>query len=100
MDLWGRIYLDHWRGQVYPHEFIRDDGKLHSVSSAASYFEAPRSLAEREALEALTGRALDLGCGPGSYARFLEERHVTVTAIDASPERSLYVASEVFATHM
>lgn len=84
MDLWGRIYLDHWRGETYPHEFVRDDGKSQVVPSAATYFVAPRSDGEREVLTSLGGRVLDLGCGPGSYARFLEERGVAVTAVDAS----------------
>lgn len=85
MDLWGRIYLDHWRGHSHPHEFIRDDGKTQLIASAAAYFTAPRSEAEQVVLEALTGRVLDLGCGAGSYARFLEGRGLRVTAIDLSP---------------
>jgi len=85
MDLWGRIYLDHWRGERHPHEFIRDDGKTQRVPSAAGYFEAPRSGVERHALETLTGRVLDLGCGAGGYTRFLEERGLAVTSIDISP---------------
>ena len=85
MDLWGRIYLDHWHGELHPHDFIRDDGKTQRVPSAASYFEAPRNSVERHALETLTGRVLDLGCGAGSYTRFLEDRGLTVTSIDISP---------------
>jgi SAM-dependent methyltransferase len=85
MDLWGRIYLDHWRGDCHPHEFIRDDGKTQRIPSAAAYFEAPRNGVQRHALETLTGRILDLGCGAGSYTRFLEERGLAVTAIDVSP---------------
>jgi len=53
MDLWGRIYLDHWRGESHPHELIRDDGKSHTIVSAGDYFTAPRSQGEREALETL-----------------------------------------------
>ena len=55
------------------------------MASAASYFGAPRGVTDRAALDALGGRVLDLGCGPGSYARYLEERGVTVVAVDASP---------------
>ena len=55
------------------------------MASAASYFVAPRGVTDRAALDALGGRVLDLGCGPGSYARYLEERGVTVVAVDASP---------------
>ena len=84
MDLWGRIYLDHWSGDPHPHELIRDDGKSHTIASAADYFAAPRSEAERSFLATVTGRVLDLGCGPGSHTRFLEDRGVSVTAIDSS----------------
>ena len=48
-------------------------------------FSAPRSAPEVDALQSLTGRVLDLGCGAGSYARYLEERGLAVTAIDISP---------------
>lgn len=84
MDLWGQIYLDHWRGDPHPHEFIRDDGKSTTVPDASACFAAPRSEVERAALATLEGRVLDLGCGAGSYTRFLEERGFDVTAIDAS----------------
>jgi SAM-dependent methyltransferase len=85
MDLWGRIYTDHWRGEAHPHAFLRDDGKSDTVRSAGDYFVAPRGAAEKEALSTLAGRVLDLGCGPGSYALFLQDRGVAVTAIDSSP---------------
>jgi SAM-dependent methyltransferase len=85
MDIWGRLYRDHWSGEAHPHVFHRDDGKRDTVASAAGYFVAPRGVADRAALDALGGRVLDLGCGPGSYARCLEERGVTVVAVDASP---------------
>ena len=85
MDIWGRIYLDHWRGARHPHAFVREDGDRNLVESAADYFEAPRWAAERAVCETLRGRVLDLGCGPGSYSRFLERRGVEVVAVDSSP---------------
>ena len=94
-DIWGRIYLDHWRGERHPHYFVRDDGNRVEVESAAGYFTAPRGDADRVALEALEGRVLDLGCGVGSYTLFLEERGVEVVAVDsragggAAPEVAL-----------
>jgi len=84
-DVWGRIYLDHWSGRSEPHQIEQDDGLLLTVDSAASYFEAPRSEAERELLERLEGPVLDLACGPGSYALWLQARGLAVTAADASP---------------
>ena len=85
LDIWGQIYRDHWRGDPHPHVFERDDGNRNHVASAAGYFIAPRDEADRAALERLAGRVLDLGCGVGSYARFLEECGCEVVAVDASP---------------
>ena len=85
MDIWGRIYIDQWHGDAHPHAFHRDDGKRDTVASAAGYFVAPRGVADRDALDGLTGRVLDLGCGPGSYTRLLEGRGQEVIATDASP---------------
>ncbi len=44
-----------------------------------------RQLLDRFATS-VTGRACDLGCGPGQIARYLRERGVDVCGIDLSPE--------------
>ena len=93
MDIWGRIYLDHWRGEPHPHRFVRDDGNSNLVESAEGYFVAPRGSVDRAALEPLEGTVLDLGCGPGSYSLFLQERGVDVVAIDSSV-RAIAVCEE------
>jgi hypothetical protein len=59
------------RGEKHPHSFHRDDGNVGVADSAAHYFEGPRSNAEREALQTLRGRVLDLACGVGRYGLFL-----------------------------
>jgi SAM-dependent methyltransferase len=84
-DIWGRIFLDAWRGEAHPHSFHRDDGNVGIAESAANYFEGPRSAAERAALERLSGRVLDLATGAGRYALFLQERGCDVVAVDSSP---------------
>lgn len=84
VDVWGRIYLDEWKGVSGPHSIERDDGLVHTFESAANYFEAPRSDAEREILDQLEGPVLDLGAGVGAYALYLQNRGLTVTAGDAS----------------
>jgi SAM-dependent methyltransferase len=85
MDIWGRIYLDHWRGESHPHTFIRDDGNISVVETAAGYFEAPRGATDEAACSELRGRVLDLGCGAGSYSLLLEGQGQNVVGIDASP---------------
>lgn len=78
MDVWGRTCADEWEGRSRPHYVERDDGLLHTFESAAAYFQAPRSEEERELLHRLEGPVLDLGCGPGSHALYLQERALEV----------------------
>lgn len=85
VDVWGSIYLDYWRGERRPHVVERDDGVVMTLDSPAMYFDAPRSDAERRLLDALEGPVLDVGCGPGSYALYLQRRGLAVTATDLSP---------------
>ncbi len=85
MDIWGRIYRDHWERDPHPHVVERDDGRRDVIESAAQYFEAPRSDAEEEALRRLAGPVVVVAAGPGSYAVYLQSHGLTVTAIDASP---------------
>ena len=37
MDIWGKIYQDHLAGRVGPYEVERDDGRVQTFASAASY---------------------------------------------------------------
>ena len=85
MDIWGRIYRDQWEGDPRPHVVERNDGREEEFESAAHYFEAPRLPAEDEELRRLSGPALDIAAGPGSYAIYLQNHGLTVVAIDASP---------------
>lgn len=85
MDIWGRIYRDQWEGDPHPHVIERDDGHRHVIEDAAVYFTAPRLDAEKRAFRALEGPALDVACGPGSYAIHLQNHGLTVTAVDNSP---------------
>lgn len=84
MDVWGRIYLDHWRGEVHPHVFVRDDGASNVFEDASAYFDAPRGDGEGALCADLHGRILDLGCGAGSYTLLLERQGAEVVAIDSS----------------
>jgi SAM-dependent methyltransferase len=83
-DIWGRIYDDYWRGESHAHVYHRDDGNR-DTASADAYFVAPRGIADHGMLSELSGRILDLGCGPGSYTLFLESRGNAVVAVDSSP---------------
>ena len=56
-----------------------------TFASAVIYFDVPRSDEERELLDLLEGPGLDLAAGPGSYALYLQDRGLRVTAADLSP---------------
>lgn len=64
----------------------RDDGYL-SREDASWYFTTARAFPphERAALEFAQGRVLDIGCGAGRHALYLQRRGLPVTAIDLSP---------------
>jgi SAM-dependent methyltransferase len=64
----------------------RDDG-YYAREDISWYFTAPREFPshEKAALKFARGRVLDLGCGAGRHALYLQRRGVRVTAVDASP---------------
>lgn len=86
-DAVGRHLLDSFRGRPAFEVLERDDGKLLSAHSSASYFTAfdqwPRH--EQLAIQHAAGRVLDAGCGAGRHALHLQNLGLHVTAIDISP---------------
>lgn len=86
VDVWGEMYWDEFEGNPGPYFVDRDDGIEHEMESAARYFTAPRSEQEAELLDGLQGPVLDVGAGAGSYALYLQDRGLEVTAIDNSPK--------------
>jgi len=85
-ELYARAMLDHWLGKKVTVEFERDDG-YRSGSKLDSYFMPPSKWPrmEREAIRLVRGRVLDLGCGPGRHALFLQRKGFDVVGVDASP---------------
>ncbi len=85
-ELYARAMLDHWLGKRVVVEFERDDG-YRSASKIDTYFAPPSRWPrmEREALRLVRGRVLDLGCGPGRHALFLQKKGFDVVGVDASP---------------
>src|SRR3989475_7089618 len=67
--------LDHWLGKKVVFEFERDDG-YRSRSLVEAYFAPPAkwSKIEREAMREVRGRVLDVGCGPGRHAVYLQRK--------------------------
>jgi SAM-dependent methyltransferase len=85
-ELYARAMLDHWLGKRAAFEFERDDG-LRRPSKIDTYFAPPSKWprAEQEAIRLVRGRTLDIGCGPGRHALFLQKKGIDVVGIDASP---------------
>lgn len=85
-ELYAQAMLDFWMGKRPRAEFERDDG-YRSLSAIHSYFSTfnqwPRM--EREAMKEVRGRVLDLGCGPGRHALYLQGKKHAVVGLDASP---------------
>ncbi len=85
-ELYAQAMLDFWMGKRVRVEFERDDG-YRSLSALHTYFapfnQWPRM--EREAMKQVRGRVLDLGCGPGRHALYLQSKNHAVVGLDASP---------------
>ena len=64
-----------------------DDGYIEGYS-VAPYFSPYNSWPEheKEALQRVTGNALDIGCGSGRHLLYLQEQGVECTGIDISPK--------------
>ncbi len=84
-DIFGRILMDAARGEDAPHLVERDDGKVeeHLGSRYIDQFEVWRD-SEKEAIQDVKGRVLDIGCGAGRVASYLIEKGFEVVGIDIS----------------
>ncbi|HEX2950594.1 MAG TPA: class I SAM-dependent methyltransferase, partial [Armatimonadota bacterium] len=84
-DLFGEVIFDHFAGRPGDYYMRRDDNFLERDSSAR-YFRSWEQMPahHRCLLSHAQGHVLDLGAGAGQHALVLQERGVTVTAIDQS----------------
>ena len=86
-DAFGHEIHDCWQGEG-GHEIVERDDCFFSVSTGpALYFleydRWPRS--EQEAIAYARGRVLDIGCGAGRHALYLQGQGMEVVGIDPSP---------------
>src|SRR5512143_2239846 len=87
-DAYGRLLLAKYESGEPTAEIVeRDDGYIDTGAEAGAYF-APYSqwsAQERRAIRFARGRVLDIGCGAGRHALYLQEKGLDVTGMDSSP---------------
>ncbi|MEM7186448.1 MAG: class I SAM-dependent methyltransferase [Bacteroidota bacterium] len=86
-DIFGTALLDYYRGNysedITTETSISDEDVLPLPYLFRSFDEMP--LLEQRALQEARGSVLDIGCGAGSHALYLQQKGIEVTAIDVSP---------------
>jgi len=87
-DAYGQQLLAQHHSQQTTVEIIeRDDNYIDTGSDPGLYFSEYRqwSPLEKRAINLVKGRVLDVGCGAGRHALYLQEKNFDVTGIDNSP---------------
>lgn len=85
-DAFGNVLKAYHRGENADYEIERDDGYIDELNGREYFIEYedwPKH--ERDGLEWVKGRVLDVGCGAGRVALWLQERGHEVVGIDLSP---------------
>ena len=87
MDILGNALLDYQNGNytedILTESSISEEDVMPLPYMFRSYDEMPKL--EQKALQLAKGKTLDVGCGAGSHALFLqEEKQLDITAIDIS----------------
>lgn len=86
-DVMGMALLDYFNGKysedILTETNISEEDVMPVPYLFRTYDEMPA--VEQTALNMASGRVLDVGCGAGIHALFLQEKGLEVTAIDTSP---------------
>ncbi|MEM8508286.1 MAG: class I SAM-dependent methyltransferase [Bacteroidota bacterium] len=86
MDILGKALLDYQNGKytrdITTFSTIEEKGTLPLPYLFRSFDKMPKL--ERQALKLCSGKVLDIGCGAGSHALYLQEKGLSVTGLDHS----------------
>ena len=85
-DAYGREIWACYKG-VTTHEIVEREDGLIDIGSALPYFQPFENWPdhERAAIDRARSPALDIGCGAGRVALYLQDKNLNVLAIDNSP---------------
>ena len=86
-DAYGHEVYDFFRGQGGYEIVERDDGHIDISGGPEAYFAEFNRWGrhEKAAMDYVSGRVLDVGCGAGRVALHLQQKGHRVTGIDTSP---------------
>ncbi len=86
-DILGRALLDYqsnrYSGDIITHSSLGESDILPIPYLFRTYGEMPAI--EKTALDLCKGKVLDIGCGAGPHALYLQNRGYQVTGLDSSP---------------
>ncbi len=86
-DAYGHLIHDYHRGTEAQEIVEREDGLINASSGPAAYFAEYRDWPkhQQDAVDLARGRVLDIGCGAGRHALYLQKKGLEVVGIDLSP---------------
>src|SRR5207249_3713127 len=86
-DAYGQEVYDYLQGEKGCEIVERDDGFFDAASGPLAYFAGYRQWPShyKKAMRYVRGRVLDIGCGAGRHALYLQEQGCEVVGIDISP---------------
>lgn len=86
-DAFGQALYDCHLGRNAYQVIERDDGLVGPALGMAGYFSEYKAWPahQRKGLRLARGRVLDIGCGAGRHALYLQEKGLEVVGIDNSP---------------
>ncbi|WP_313581491.1 class I SAM-dependent methyltransferase [Chishuiella sp.] len=87
-DLFGQAILDYQTNNLPEDLYTETSISELDVMPIDYLFRAYKEMPslEKKALDLVKGKTLDVGCGAGSHALYLQEKNIDVLAIDISPK--------------